>query len=81
MRSLLTFRAVQALRDSDSAQAAAQQALDIFTRGFSGVGGLILIDRQGGIGIAHNTPFMPVAYVLGEQIVAQIAGQGTLGHS
>jgi beta-aspartyl-peptidase (threonine type) len=80
MRSLLTFRAVQALQDSGSAQAAAQQALDIFVRRFDGVGGLILIDRQGGIGIVHNTPFMPVAYVVGEQIVAQIAGQGMVGH-
>ena len=80
MRSLLTFRAVQALHNADDAQAATQQALDIFTRRFDGLGGLILIDRHGGIGIAHNTPFMPVAYVVGDQIVAQIAGQGTVRH-
>jgi beta-aspartyl-peptidase (threonine type) len=80
MRSLLTFRAVQALQDADDAQAAAQQVLDIFTRRFDGVGGLILIDRHGRIGIAHSTPFMPVAYAAGDRILAQMAGQGTVEH-
>ncbi len=79
MRSLLTFRAVQLIGSGLSAQAAAEQALDIFTKRFAGSGGLIMIDQQGRIGVAHNTRQMPVAYTMGDQILAQIAGTGFTG--
>jgi beta-aspartyl-peptidase (threonine type) len=76
MRALLTFRAVQALESAESAQAAAEQAMSIFTHRFGGVGGLIMLDKQGGIGIAHNTKYLPVAFVAGDRIVARLSGQG-----
>ena len=79
MRSLLTYRAVEAMLHAPNAQAAAQQALEIFTQRFAGDGGLIMLDTRGRIGIAHNTRFMPVAYVVDDRILAQIAGQGTVG--
>lgn len=76
IRAMLTFRAVETLSDA-SAQEAAVKALDIFTHRFHGSGGLILMDRHGNIGIAHNTAVMPVAYTQGDQIVARVGGQGT----
>src|SRR5439155_22273178 len=45
IRALLTFRVVEALRDTENPQAAANQALAIFTNRFGGEGGFILIDR------------------------------------
>jgi isoaspartyl peptidase/L-asparaginase-like protein (Ntn-hydrolase superfamily) len=46
--------------------------MPIFQR-FEGEGGLIVIDQKGRIGIAHNTPYMPAAWITGDQ--AQIAAQ------
>jgi beta-aspartyl-peptidase (threonine type) len=71
MRALLTFRAVSLL-ESHSAQAAAEAALAVFGEKFRGEGGLIVLDRHGQVGIAHNTPFMPVAWLRGAEIVAQV---------
>lgn len=71
MRALLTFRAVSLL-ESHGAQAAAEAALAIFGEKFRGEGGLIVLDTQGQVGIAHNTPFMPVAWLHGAEIVAQV---------
>ena len=76
MRALLTFRAVEALENADNAQGAAEHALSIFTHRFKGVGGLIMHDQHGGIGIAHNTAYLPVAFITGDRIVARITGQG-----
>ncbi len=76
IRSLLTFRAVEALRNDQNPQAAANQALAIFTDRFGGNGGFIMIDLRGGIGIAHNTRYMPIAYIdgdHGDQIVARLS--------
>jgi L-asparaginase / beta-aspartyl-peptidase len=73
MRALFTFRAVEALRDAENPQAAADQALAIFSNRFNGEGGLIMIDRRGGIGIAHNTRFMPVAYIADDHIIARLS--------
>jgi L-asparaginase / beta-aspartyl-peptidase len=73
IRSLLTFRAVEALRSVDNPQAAANEVLAMFTDRFSGDGGFILIDRHGGIGIAHNTRYMPVAYISDDHIVARLS--------
>ncbi|MCS6870780.1 MAG: isoaspartyl peptidase/L-asparaginase family protein [Anaerolineae bacterium] len=71
IRALLTFRAVSLL-ETHSAQAAADAALAIFGQKFNGEGGLIVLDRHGQVGIAHNTPYMPVAWLRGDDIVAQV---------
>jgi beta-aspartyl-peptidase (threonine type) len=39
-------------------QEAAEQAIDYLHRRLHGHGGLILLDRQGRIGLHHNTPRM-----------------------
>ncbi|MCE7946022.1 MAG: asparaginase [Chloroflexi bacterium CFX4] len=72
MRALLTFRAVNLL-ETHGAQAAAEAAVALFEQKFGGDGGLILVDREGKVGIAHNSPFMPVAWLNGDQISAQVA--------
>jgi len=71
IRALLTFRAVTLL-EQHVPQAAAEAALAIFGQKFKGEGGLILLNREGQVGIAHNTPFMPVAWLRGDEIVAQV---------
>ena len=71
IRALLTFRAVTLL-EQHVPQAAAEAALAIFGQKFKGEGGLILLNREGQVGIAHNTPFMPVAWLQGDEIVAQV---------
>lgn len=71
MRALLTFRAVTLLETHD-AQAAAESAVALFGQTFGGEGGLILVDREGKVGIAHNAPFMPVAWLEGDEIAAQV---------
>ncbi len=77
MRALLTFRAVEALQGADNPQIAADQALEIFGRRFEGRGGLILIDRHGRVGLAHNTAHMPAAWIADgdKQISAQIGAR------
>lgn len=71
MRSLLTFRAVEMMR-SHAAQAAATEAIRLFTDRFDGLGGIILLDQQGRVGIAHNTDHMPCAWLDGDEVRAQI---------
>ncbi|MFN7209713.1 MAG: isoaspartyl peptidase/L-asparaginase family protein [Aggregatilineales bacterium] len=70
MRALLTFRAVNLLAEH-SPQAAAEAALALFGQKFKGEGGLIVLDGAGRVGIAHNTPFMPAAWLQDGVIVAQ----------
>lgn len=71
MRSLLTFRAVDLMRAME-AQPAADQALALFTERFAGLGGIIALDSQGRVGVAHNTPHMPCAWLAGSEIRVQI---------
>lgn len=71
IRALLAFRAVTLL-EQRAPQAAAEEALAIFGQKFNGEGGLILLNRAGEIGVAHNTPHMPVAWLQGDEIVAQV---------
>jgi beta-aspartyl-peptidase (threonine type) len=70
MRALLCFRAVELLHERD-VQAAAVAAIDLFTRRFDGDGGMIMLDTQGRVGIAHNTDHMPVAWLEGSEVRSQ----------
>jgi beta-aspartyl-peptidase (threonine type) len=72
MRSLLTFRAVEALATFRTAQSAADAVMPVFER-YRGDGGLIVIDRHGHVGIAHNSRYMPTAWIDGDRISAAIA--------
>jgi beta-aspartyl-peptidase (threonine type) len=44
-----------------SAQAAADAAIAVLAERTEGEGGVIVLDRQGGIGVAHNTPYIAFA--------------------
>lgn len=61
MKTLLSFRAVDAVRAGLSPEQAAQQAVDYLTRTLSTDAGIILLTRDGRWGIAKNAPTMPVA--------------------
>lgn len=72
MRSLLTFRAVEALATFRTAQSAADAVMPVFER-YRGDGGLIVIDRRGQVGIAHNSRYMPTSWVDGDRISVSMA--------
>ncbi|MCC7206473.1 MAG: isoaspartyl peptidase/L-asparaginase [Anaerolineae bacterium] len=72
MRSLLTFRAVEALATFRTAQSAADAVMPVFER-YRGNGGLIVIDRRGQVGAAHNTQYMPTAWIDGDRISVAIS--------
>jgi beta-aspartyl-peptidase (threonine type) len=46
---------------------AANQALLLLEKKTAGAAGLIIIDRQGRIGYARNTPCMPVCFITNEK--------------
>ncbi len=46
------------------AQAAAEAVIRLLEERVAGYGGVILIDREGNVGLAHNTPNLSYAYVL-----------------
>jgi beta-aspartyl-peptidase (threonine type) len=51
-------------------QAAAEATIDLLAQRVAGYGGVILIDREGRVGLAHNTPNMSFAYRrAGEEIL------------
>ncbi len=63
MRVLLCRTACDLLAAGRNPQEAAQEAVDILGDRVDGRGGLILLDREGGAGIAFNTPAMARAWV------------------
>ncbi|HVO41704.1 MAG TPA: isoaspartyl peptidase/L-asparaginase [Aggregatilineales bacterium] len=64
MRGLLCKDAVDQIKLGQSASEAAQTAIDHLIQRFPhGSAGVILVDSNGGLGAAHSTPFMPVAWI------------------
>jgi len=57
---------------SHAAQAAADKAIKVLAKRAHGLGGLIVIDRSGQIGVSFNTPRMARAWVARDQIIARI---------
>ncbi len=64
MRLLMARRACEFLAHGLSAQAAAEAAIRLLSERLGGDGGLILIDRQGQVGLAHNTPNLAYGYLM-----------------
>lgn len=62
MKLVLAKRATDRVREGRSPEAAATEAVNYLKARLNGHGGLILLDAQGRIGIAHNTPRMAWAY-------------------
>jgi L-asparaginase / beta-aspartyl-peptidase len=64
IRLLLARRALDAIAAGRSAQAAAIAAIRLLDRRVHGDGGLILLDAQGRVGYARNTPSMAHAFIV-----------------
>jgi beta-aspartyl-peptidase (threonine type) len=64
IRLLLAHRAVEYMAAGQSAQAAASAAMRTLGARTGGTGGIILIDSQGRVGAARNTPAMACAYLV-----------------
>jgi beta-aspartyl-peptidase (threonine type) len=64
IRLLLARRAVEHMAAGRSAQAAASAAIRTLGERTGGTGGIILVDPQGRIGAARNTPAMASAYII-----------------
>jgi beta-aspartyl-peptidase (threonine type) len=72
MKVLLSKTACDLLKDH-SAEQAAEMAVDLLQQRVQGLGGIILVDRLGNCGFAHNTSKMAFAYAYPSgQVVAQI---------
>ncbi len=62
MRVLLSKTATDAVASGMDAQRAAEHSIDVLRRRVNGEGGVIVVDREGRVGFANNTPYMPVAW-------------------
>jgi len=56
MRLVLLQRAIAYVGAGHTASEAACYAIDLLEKRINGLGGLILLDRRGNVGIAHNSP-------------------------
>lgn len=63
IRVILAKTAVDLLGGNRHPMDAARMAIEILERRGQGEGGIILIDREGHVGHAHNAPFMPAAFM------------------
>ncbi len=63
MRIVTSKTAVDFMADACSAQEAADAVIQRLWERVRGYGGVILIDRDGNVGLAHNTPNLSFAYI------------------
>ena len=71
MRVVISKTACDYLAAGKSAQEAADAVICLLHERLGGYGGIILVDRHGHIGLAHNTPNMAYAYILpGHSVIA-----------
>ena len=63
IRIVMAKSALEFLRHGADPLTAANQALNLLAKKTAGTAGLIIIDRQGRIGYARNTPCMPVCFI------------------
>ena len=62
MKLVLAKRAADRVREGRTPETASNESITYLKTRLNGHGGMILLDRQGRIGIAHNTPRMAWAY-------------------
>lgn len=67
IRIVMAKSAVEFLKDGADPPSAANQALALLGKKTAGTAGLIIIDRQGRIGYARNTPCMPVCFITNDK--------------
>lgn len=63
IRAALAKTAVRELQAGYHPMVAAQRALAVLVAGTHSEAGLIIVDRKGRVGYAHNTPHMPVCWL------------------
>ena len=73
IRVTMARSAVDLLTGGRDAQAAAQEAIRMLEARVGGLGGLIVLDRQGRVGCAFNTPRMARAYLCEGMSAPQVA--------
>jgi beta-aspartyl-peptidase (threonine type) len=73
IRLMLARRALEYIASGMTAQQAADAAIALLGERVAGSGGLILLDGQGQIGLARNTPAMAYAYIV-ESAAEIVAG-------
>jgi beta-aspartyl-peptidase (threonine type) len=76
MKVVLCKAACDYAQQGHSAQTATDKAIGVLADRVQGLGGLILIDRAGQIGVSFNTPRMARAWAENDQISAQIERKG-----
>lgn len=82
MKVVISKTACDFIARGMTAQAAADAAVAILAERTTGEGGLIVLDRRGRVGVAHNTPYIAHAIVTGDgEITASIAHPGRQGLS
>lgn len=64
MRIVASKTACDYLKQGATAQEAADAVIQLLQQRVAGYGGIIIIDREGHIGMAHNTPNMSYAYLV-----------------
>lgn len=70
MRIVISKTACDQIAAGQPAQGAANSVIRQLYERVGGYGGIILVDREGRIGLAHNTPNMAYAYVVpGQEVV------------
>ena len=73
IRVAMAKSAVDSLRDYRLVQEVATLAIQLLEEKVQGLGGLIMIDREGNIGYSFNTPQMAYAY-LSEDLRQPVVG-------
>ncbi|NOX88255.1 MAG: hypothetical protein GXO77_04450 [Calditrichaeota bacterium] len=69
LRVMLARTVIESLKQGQSAQQAAESAVGELRLRVQGDGGVIVIDRNGNMGFAYNTPHMAVGAASGEEIL------------
>ncbi|MBV9669855.1 MAG: isoaspartyl peptidase/L-asparaginase [Acidobacteriales bacterium] len=76
MKLVLGKWACDRVSSGDAPQAAASESMSYLNRRLNGHGGIILLDRRGRYGVAHNTPRMAWALRTTEQEHADLTARG-----
>lgn len=72
LKVTLAARVCHFVEQGDSAMEAAQRAVDCLGSKVDGLGGVIVIDHEGEIGYAHNTPCMAIGIGAGDRAEVMI---------
>jgi len=74
MKVVISKTACDFIGQGMHAQQAADAAIAVLAERTTGQGGIIVVDRMGRIGVAHNTPYIAHAYVAPDgEVVARVA--------